>query len=52
MLGYVRLGLVRYGLIQLGCYISFLYFITQKLDTHHIYKRALTGMAAIPVCCT
>ena len=36
-------GLARFG------YISFLYFITQKLGMCLIYKRALTGMAAVPV---
>ena len=44
-LGNVMLGLIRYG------YKSFLYFITQKLGTCGIYKRALTGMAAVPASC-
>ena len=41
----VRLGYVRF------IYVSFLYFITQKLGTCCIYKQAFTGMAAVPVSC-
>ena len=47
----VRLGKVRLDMVWFG-YISFLYFITQKLGTCRIYKRALTGMATIPVSCS
>ena len=42
---YVMFGSVRFG------YISFLYFITQKLGTCRIYKRALTGTAAVSISC-